>query len=934
MSSMMVKTGPLYFYDQLKTKTVKRTKKVPEELPSDMKYMNINPRLASFINSLNKNKKGVSSQAEKKHMPSPKEDKLHKEKYAVLPEISAPSFVKSGGENHNQKLSQAINEDEQFGNPFEDYKYVAPTLLYELGKLLHFFSQYEIVFPQGVVNVLNYSWQDLIEGALYPKKQGQSLTSKKTTDTSPQIAAEENDYKKAANLENVDNMKNNKNKANTTLMEGSKDKARQEHNKPTGNKSPQNFAAHLPVTISFSMSSRLCEDKGWLSQTNESKTEDVEWKELIAWALERLQLAQIQINKQLSLLNEKGFCKPIILRHYESTKKDSIIKQKKHIKPLVFVLTNGKPKIPDIIRENSSLRKFHYALIDGSSMVYYPSGHLAVCQSYSGLSCGGFYTNIFSTEQTILGTFTPFGHGSIHSPKSNVFLLQYNQVGGVLTNKEGETIKEWDWPKKGKLSDPFTVQVNEHLAVKISGQYAISLIFRWQQETVRLSLSPVPDVSPPQAEDLGQLMTSENFSSRAAREMAKGNKKKAKDKDTKRSPKKTTILSELAKTLVIAEDHISPSNDFNAAVELRKLHRKIRNIVDDWMEHYRLASGIDSPHIHKMSDAPPKMSRKRNVQSAAVFPVTSPVLNSQPVTEKDVESAVQKESALLYCRFLSAPAHSHNMRWDTSLSSASPRPSSFSSMKREQTAADPNLIKEGNGLSVNKSGTHASLSGPPVSLEQDPEKLWHTSHYTCPVVLQKVLLGEEGSICRCSSHQIPYVTDLEFDQLINNKTSSLEQIIVMCVVSSLGLEKNDNKDVLDQLYEKKNRYRSMPCMQSRVDSFRLLKYDINTCNIVTGQKQPLLVQQHNAAPGMILMYMCGKLVFANYIFNGYSRSIKDLQKQIIKTRSDYQTGFHLPKDFKFSYERHMDYSSFNITQTSTAIEEISPQVAPLNKQTW
>ncbi|XP_040264902.1 uncharacterized protein C3orf20 homolog [Bufo bufo] len=528
----------------------------------------------------------------------------------------------------------------------------------------------------------------------------------------------------------------------------------------------------------------------------------------------------------------------------------------------------------------------------------------------------------------MLGTFTPFGHGSIHSPESNVFLLQYNQVGGVVKNKEGETIKEWDWPKKGKLSDPFTVQVNEHVYVRIAGQYAISLIFRWQHETVRLSLSPVLDVPPPQTEDLGQLMTNENFSSKTAREMVKANKKKAKDKDTKRSPKKTTILSELAKTLVIPEDHINPSNDFNAAVELRKLHRKIRNIVDDWMEHYRLASGIDSPHIQKMSDAPPKISRKRKVQSAAIFPVTVPVIKSQPATETDVESALQKESALLYGRLLSAPVHHHNMRWDSSLSSASPRPSSFSSMKREQTAADPNLSKN---LSVNKSGTQASHSGALISLEQDPEMLWHTSHNTCPVVLQKMLLGEESRVCRCSSHQIPHVTDLEFDQLIN-KTSSLEQVIVVCVVSSLGSQKSDKKDVLDQLYEKKNRYRSMPCMQSRMDSFRLLKYDINTCNIITGHKQPLLVERHSVAPGIILMYISGKLVFANYIFNGYSRSIKDLQKQIILTRSDYLAGCRLPKDFKFSHEAHVDYSSFHISPTSTTIKEVFSQVAPLSQQ--
>ncbi|XP_075065519.1 uncharacterized protein LOC142152615 [Mixophyes fleayi] len=424
-------------------------------------------------------------------------------------------------------------------------------------------------------------------------------------------------------------------------------------------------------------------------------------------------------------------------------------------------------------------------------------------------------------------------------------------------------------------------------------------------------------------------MTSENFSSKTARELTKAHRKKAKEKDTKRSPKKTTILSELTKTLVIPEDHINPSNDFTAAIELRKLQRKIRNIIDDWMEHYRLASGLDSLHIREMSDAPPKTSRKRKVQSAAVLPVTAPALGSQPVIETDAGGLTNKESFLLHGRFLSAPAHPHNMRWDTPLSSTSPRPSSLSStLRKEHTAADPNLSKSVCGNVLSKSGIDVDLSAPLSSLEQDPEKLWHMSHYTCPIVLQKLLLGEEGSMCRCSNHQIPNVTDLVFDQLINSKTSSSEQIIVVCVVSSLDSEEQHNRDVLDQLYEKKNRYRSMPCMQSQLDSFRLLKYDITTCNMFTGHKDPLLIQRHNAAPGMILMYMCGKLVFANYIFNGYSRSIKDLQKQIVKTRSDYRTGYHLPNDFKFSYEGHLNDSSFSTAQRkdNTVLKQIAPSL--------
>ncbi|XP_018418885.1 PREDICTED: uncharacterized protein C3orf20 homolog [Nanorana parkeri] len=407
-------------------------------------------------------------------------------------------------------------------------------------------------------------------------------------------------------------------------------------------------------------------------------------------------------------------------------------------------------------------------------------------------------------------------------------------------------------------------------------------------------------------------MTNENFSSRTAKEMAKGNRKKTKEKDLKRSTKKTTILSELVKTLEIPEDNISPSNDFNAATELRKLQRKIRNIAEDWMEHYRLASGLDSPHIQRMSDSPPKTSRKRKVQSATPFIVTTPVPNTHLVTETDTRNLLSKEHFHLHGRFLSAPAHAHNMRWDTSLSSASPRPSSLSSTRKEHTSADPSISKNVPGSNiVSKSGPETAPSVPVCSLEQESEKLWHISHYTCPVVIQKVLLGEEGGICRCSTHQIPYVTDLEFDQLVNNKFLSSVQIIVVCVVSSLDAEDNHRPDVLDQLYEKKNSYRSMPCMQSRLDSFRLLKYDISTCNLYTDHKDPLLVQRHNAAPGMILMYIYGKLMFANYIFNGYSRSIKDLQKQIVKTRSDYQTGNHLPSDFKFGYERHLNLSSIN-----------------------
>ncbi|XP_019370607.1 PREDICTED: uncharacterized protein C3orf20-like isoform X2 [Gavialis gangeticus] len=262
------------------------------------------------------------------------------------------------------------------------------------------------------------------------------------------------------------------------------------------------------------------------------------------------------------------------------------------------------------------------------------------------------------------------------------------------------------------------------------------------------------------------------------------------------------------------------------------------------MEYYRMALGTDSD-IHKMPDLTPRTLRKCQNQSVHI-----PLANStvwRPQEERREEStAAKSESPLLLDCFQLAPAC--NMQWEPSPYSPS---------------------------------DNVSISA-------------------CPAVLRRRMMGQEGKICRCSNHQMPCVSDLEYDHLINNQMSSQEQILVVCISSSLQTNEDPSEDELEQLYDKKNRNRSMPCVQGRLDSFRLLKYDITTADEFTGHKGSLLVQRHNVAPGMFLMYIQGKLLFANYIFNGYSKSVKDLQKQIAKTRSDYRMGYCLPKDFKFS----------------------------------
>ncbi|MGH0165493.1 UNVERIFIED_CONTAM: hypothetical protein FKN15_051628, partial [Acipenser sinensis] len=92
----------------------------------------------------------------------------------------------------------------------------------------------------------------------------------------------------------------------------------------------------------------------------------------------------------------------------------------------------------------------------------YPSGRIAVFQSYSGLPCGGFYTNVFSdsSDPYTLATFTPFGHASVCHPGSHTVALLLDQDGGILTDEEGTVMKEWNWAQGVKLNE--TVLIQKH----------------------------------------------------------------------------------------------------------------------------------------------------------------------------------------------------------------------------------------------------------------------------------------------------------------------------------------------------------------------------------------------------------------------------------------------------------------------------------------
>lgn len=91
------------------------------------------------------------------------------------------------------------------------------------------------------------------------------------------------------------------------------------------------------------------------------------------------------------------------------------------------------------------------------------------------------------------------------------------------------------------------------------------------------------------------------------------------------------------------------------------------------------------------------------------------------------------------------------------------------------------------------------------------------------------------------------------------------------------------------------------------------------------------------------MYMRGKLLFVGYVFSGSSRSVRDLQKQISRSRGDYRLGLSLPSDYRFRYhcttavELIYCCSSLSLLTPEFIKESRTPELRPspvLQKLIW
>ncbi|KAI8508215.1 hypothetical protein Bbelb_144550 [Branchiostoma belcheri] len=987
--------GSTFFWQQTSRKSAKRFRKSPDELPQSLRFANFNPRLAAFLTKQDKQKKAEADTEAGTHEETTEEGAKKKESLLPAINQTL-SLIQESLDRATSNLAQLEQQEQEnklaWDDPqkiqFEETKYAAPTLLVELAKVLYLFEHEESVnLHTDIVWQLCWGFKELCSEVVFTKREWQSNAYRGTSATKKHsegtIDPTQMDESKSDVIseESVDSPRDDDQdesrskvgfaqiKEGRVLSGGGRSRTRAERFKlPAGadrkvslmssrasgmfydNRSQASdvstalpySSAHTPAgymsVLNFSLANKACEEKGWIVHPNER--DDPERQTMLEWARQRLlfsiKISTEQHEKALAL----GHDKPLIIRYYGDTKREAMLKYKKQPppsqKPGARVMS--PPKIPrmDSPVEQGRL-KLMRQLPDGSCSVFYPSGRVAISISPPTKPGQlGLYTNVYADnlQGTMLASFTPSGHGCCYHP-NGVPRYVMSPEGGMLMEPDGTISKQWSWPKVGKLPVTVNVQVTELLLLRCTNLSSVVLHFACQKETAKFNVGLHTGAVQPKLEEMGYLKTEGPFISQAAKESVKPSKKKDKDRLRRGfiKPKEKRVSQQIAELTKILELPGDKDEFFSQAEkDLVRLQRKVKNLIDDWMEHYRIAMHIKSPHLATLSHRPGKQSARRTIQSARPA-VKTPLISlfHQIPREEDGaegeggEKVEERNPPTKHQSFRSPSAPPRHMIQERPLTAASSRPfSSADGLSRKgetdsKVRMDLGSAKEGEpksqGGSAKTRQQSTSSAGSPMRAPSSlfpksashanlstPERVRTPLREGCPVSLRAEILGEGILACKCSKHKVPLVMDLEFDRLLKEFLPK-NQLIIIAVTSTYYTNANPCDAMLERMYIDRNKNRTMPCVQSRSDPFRIFKYDMAVAAELTDYDQPLLLRRHNAVAGMFLMYYSGKLLFCDHIFNGYGNAKKDLVKQILKTKHDAKLGNFLPADFRFCPSR-------------------------------
>ncbi|EDV25376.1 uncharacterized protein TRIADDRAFT_55398 [Trichoplax adhaerens] len=722
-------------------------------------------------------------------------------------------------------------------------------------------------------------------------------------------------------------------------------------------------AGHGSITIAtnnviyFSMQSRWCHENGWIQYSN-IKGKEPEQESVAEWLKARLTRMINQRNQMLDGAKARGEDGPFAIRFYGEARDRALLRL-------------GRPTKRKILEENKR-QKFWTRLPDGCQTAFYPTGKIAVLQANSGLGKPGqgCYSFIYddNEEHSLIGYSVPSGKGCCYK-----------------SNKEFKFI--WNDQNYTLFDD-----LNEHLVLRCHSSTHITLQYSNEHEVIKFNLGLVTSArKPPEhLSDLGYLKTNLQFSSDTAAASRKPQLNQTGGTNTISPPTSPTSGKKKSKNRGSSNDSIEPTRSLTrkktltrmgseflkdepifdekykdlikkfpellrmgvetrADRELYRLRRKIRTIVDDWLEYYRFATDISSPFMNFNPNPAINSTHPRSKSAHHKFRVATTVskivnLFSKSKFSKFVSNSNSFDNintdALRVPRSCSAPPIPKRLqslirpksaplkklisKSDTKLAETN------NAAKNETDAADSEAVTirlEGDhGVKIIEARPSSPLSAnlqprnrlnSPINLDPRLPSILEdgsvinseimarrsiTPSIACPIMIRSSLLGQAQEQCRCSPHKIPYVSDLEFDEFINKQTYP-GQLLIINVVSSMFPVANKDKEMLERIYYSMNRNRTMPCQQARRDIFRLLKYDMVSATKGCDHSVPILLKRHHVIPGMFLMYNHGRLIFADHILNGYSSEKKDFMKQVIICRKLALEKRYLPQDFKFALER-------------------------------
>ncbi|KAH9503808.1 hypothetical protein Btru_066692 [Bulinus truncatus] len=914
-----------FFYEQCRHRPFqKRFRKLPEDLPDSLKA-NLNPKVAAYFANKEKQRQD--------------EDIFGDGKKTLMPEISQ---VFNALKNHLD--SSLCNDEDSQRYIFEEAKNNAGHILFQLSRIIYYYDNIASLIPKSLecqmmvgyceltadIQIIPREWQTQASKEAYFKKISDTLNGEDPDKASPSIM-EEGRSTRSHSIVSESGKGNKKKlftKSGTGLPEiyedgetmsiyGNQNVKRSDSrlsgmSKRSSRPRLSDFRAssianpsNLMSVLQFQLSSKLCQEKGWI--VHKGKEDQLAKEAILEYCVQRLHLQLKLIKEQKAHETHIGHNTTVAVRYYGDTHKETVLKYRKSpMKVSSFILVkNGKPRIPRLLDDQNEGKQLMLTTHpDGTTIVYYPSGHPAIVASAAGINRPGFYTIVYNddAERKMLAAFTPNGRGACYHMNGHIRFLTTNK-GGHIANKDGKVIRHWKWPQAPvKLTSPVQFQMNQHIGLRCVAENYIVIVYSCQKESTRLFVNMTPQSKERRQDEHEHLLSNVTFTSKSAKSILRKTGTKSKSKAKKKKEKLSKQLAELVRSV---DNQDKLLYELEADKDLARLQRKARILVDDWLEHYRITIGLKSPTLEKLRETPRKSrvgaysakitESREDRKNTFGFSLISARVPSAPTTTimKPIDTPVDNEPC--------APANPTTVRFEPNVIL------NERNTEEEIKTLTPGLsnklvqiLQSGPRIKSAGSKTKSSaLSRQPTAASILEKEITVGNITLCPLALRTMMLSDPKPQCRCSRHTIPFISDVEYDRYIQEEAPE-NQIQIIAVVSSVYPQSNHSESMLCEIYQDQNRNRTRPCLQCRTDSFRILKYDINTAMEGSDHAQPILLSRHNVVPGMFLIYCEGRLLFCDHIFNGYGNARKDFQKQVLKSRLDFNHGISLPKDFRFS----------------------------------